>query len=48
MKPAELATDVLAVVGLGLVAVGLWWVLPALALIVVGLALLGLGLWRAR
>lgn len=37
--------DVLAVVGIALLGVGLWWVYPPVALIVVGSLLVKLAIW---
>lgn len=46
MKPWHF--DALALCGLALVGVGLWWIYPPLACIGVGAKLLFLGLWGAK
>lgn len=38
------ASDVLTIVGLGMVSIGLWLVSPALALVIIGVLLLCLGI----
>lgn len=44
----KLAWDIIALGGLALLATGLWWVYPPLALIVVGAGALVFGLWGAK
>lgn len=40
--------DALAVVGLGMLFAGCWWIYPPAALIVVGTIVAGTGFWGAR
>lgn len=47
MRPFDLF-DLLTVVGLGMVFLGLWWLLPAAALIVIGVVLFLVGVRSDR
>jgi hypothetical protein len=43
----DVLTDGLVIVGVVLVAAGMWTLCPPIALIVVGLACVALGVWRS-
>ena len=48
MLPVGIFWDVVALAGVALVVVGMWWICPPAALIALGLTAVGFALWASR